>query len=530
MISYNLCSEKWIPCKTLDGEFQEYSLVDVLKNAHQIKEIFYESPVEEISVYRILQAFFIIFTKAVSKISYWEKAYQAGRFDEEKIDDYFAEHSDKFDLFGKDRPFYQHSDTLGMAKSPMILLFQDLSSNNNACLFDHSYNKQEVWMPLKRIAVGIIAQQAFVFGGGISKPTNFRGSAMSGESVFWIKGDNLYESLLLNTPYLAQNDMGYMSMGEPAWEKDLIKSEERVVDEYLDFLTFQSRRLKIELPAFINQSNYNTDSKEILCTLDDKGFSISRCQGDFFKSSVNEPLAAQRIRDKEKTPYPYKMRENRDPWRDSEILYKGYKSEKTGIAPINLLNIKYLQLKGFFKNKSHFKTTIYTVNNASGQPKINMWRKSEMPFYPMLMCIDEGENPRFDFIIAMLEKAEIFSKLLYAAVFNYCKIIKHPSKIVSEINPSGDDLTMIKNMTEKLKPEEDYWASLKTEFYKSLEELAEKTTKDEYAVIVNNFSSFCRNMALSAFDKVLKNTSHAKAFSIARDTFLNKSKDKNNDK
>jgi CRISPR type I-E-associated protein CasA/Cse1 len=524
MISYNLTTENWIQAIDLNGNIRYFSLEDILINSHLIREIFLPSPIEEVSIYRFLQAFFIIFTGVIEDEEKWTVAFENKKFDTAKVKEYFEVHRRKFDLFDEQRPFYQHPDTLGAGISPMILLFQDLSSNNNACLFDHSYNRETSWIPLSRIAVGLIAQQGLVFGGGVSKPCNFRASAMSGTSVFWVKGENLYESLLLNTPYLEENEQGFMKLGKPTWEKPLINSSNKSVNDYLDYLTFQSRRLKIEPPANISEKNYNPETKEIFCSLENKGFSISRCQGDYFESPAEEPIVALRYNEKEKRYFPYKLRESRDAWRDSEILYTGYKNDVTGMAPVNLSKLKYYKADNL-TSKEYYPVNIYTVNNESGQPKIVMWRRSIMPYFPQLMNEAENSNEKFAFVIDLLQKAETTSKRLYVAVFTFCKILKHPNKAIADINPSGDDLKIIKKMTEKLKPEQDYWSELTAEFYNCLEQISKLENKDKMQEVVENFGKFTFITATQVFDKSLENAGNAKAYSIARNTFNYKPKE-----
>ncbi len=529
MVSYNISEQKWIQCILLDNSVQMLSLEDTLIRSHEICELFFQSPIEEASIYRFLQAFFIIMTESTESERNWEKANKMAKFDEDKVRKYFAEYRSKFDLFDTERPFYQHTDTLGMAKSPMLLLFQDLSTNNNACLFDHSYNKKEQWLPLSRIVVGIIAQHSFSFGGGVSKPGNFRAGTMSGASIFWIKGDNLYQSLLLNTPYLPQYKKVYNS-GEPAWEKDLITydpNDKRSIESYVDYLTFQARRIKIEQPEVIDESNYNPDTQEVFCSLDKKGFSISRCQGDYLEdTAIIEPLKAQRYNEKDDRFFPYKLREDREAWRDAEVLYMGYVSKQIkGLAPKNLSNLKYIKHEAKIEKKPYH-VNIYTVNNESGQPKIVMWRRSIMPFYPAIMKADGESNEKFDAMIKLLTKAENISKLLYSAVFNYAKIMKNPDKIVKDINPSGDELKLIKAMTDKLNPQSDYWKALEPIFYNSLGSIAKKNDNENYDDIYKDFKSKSFNTALNAFDAALYNAGSAKAYSIARNTFFNhKNKD-----
>lgn len=55
-ISFNLIDEPWIPCIRLDGKPDELSLRAVFAQAHQLREIRGDSPLETASLHRLLLA------------------------------------------------------------------------------------------------------------------------------------------------------------------------------------------------------------------------------------------------------------------------------------------------------------------------------------------------------------------------------------------------------------------------------------------------------------------------------------------
>ncbi|MFP4370567.1 MAG: type I-E CRISPR-associated protein Cse1/CasA, partial [Candidatus Kapaibacterium sp.] len=57
MISYNLLTEKWIPCVDLNNNKEYHSLYSFFENTHEIKELALDNPLEEISILRFLQVF-----------------------------------------------------------------------------------------------------------------------------------------------------------------------------------------------------------------------------------------------------------------------------------------------------------------------------------------------------------------------------------------------------------------------------------------------------------------------------------------
>ncbi len=523
-LTYNLVKEKWIQVIDLNANQIKCSLIELFEEADNIKEVFYESPVEEIAVNRFLQALTIIITGVTSPNCEWEDVYNAGKFDTREVKKYFEKYKECFDLFNKERPFYQHQEILGNhRRNPMTILFQDASSANNACLFDHHKDNSSFWLGLDKIAVGLITAQGYSFGGGISRPTNFRGAPGSSASTFWIKGNNLFESLLLNSQYIEELE----EESEPAWEKKLPISEERPAEGYVDYLTWQSRRLKLYLPDKVSNFNYNPEKQEVLCTTDETGFSIGRCQGDFQSdNNFTDPLFALRISKDKKTQdtkeYPYKLKENREAWRDSEIFYSAFYGENPDRCGTPPTIISYMKKNPVISDKK-FDINIYTVNNSNGQPKVILWRRVVMPFYPQLMKNDE--NDKSYLITQMLNEAEERFKKLKGAVYYFAEYNATNPATEADVYDMKNKYIDNKNSKEKeqifkfatnFNLETDYWASLEKKFYNNLQEIVET---GKYAV--DAWKDKCKQTASRYLKNLIDDICEYKAYGLANNVYSN---------
>ena len=54
--SFNLCDEPWLPCIRLDGRAVELGLYDMLMQAHTLRELLGETPLETAALHRLLLA------------------------------------------------------------------------------------------------------------------------------------------------------------------------------------------------------------------------------------------------------------------------------------------------------------------------------------------------------------------------------------------------------------------------------------------------------------------------------------------
>ena len=105
--SFSLISQPWIPCLRADGAVKEYSLLDVFKEAKQLKAIATELPITDFALLRLCLA--IIYAAHRDKTldtELWAEWFEEG-LPVDGIERYLDEHSDYFDLFHPETPFFQ---------------------------------------------------------------------------------------------------------------------------------------------------------------------------------------------------------------------------------------------------------------------------------------------------------------------------------------------------------------------------------------------------------------------------------------
>ena len=233
-----------------DGGTCELSLADTLVRAHEIREIFDESPLVTLALHRFLLA---ILHRSFGPrgTTEWFDLWKQGRWHERKVWDYFNRWSERFELFHADRPFYQVAEMQSVGRQPATILFQEMAAGNNPTLFDHSFEADPPAIPAARAARGLVARQAYSFGFGKSSPFCLSDSPMLRGFAVLALGENLFRTLALNLirydeehPFAHANNRDDL----PAWEQERPESPRKEGTRpagYLDYLTWQSRRIHL---------------------------------------------------------------------------------------------------------------------------------------------------------------------------------------------------------------------------------------------------------------------------------------------
>lgn len=264
MKKFDLIKEPWIECLMPGGATEEFGLLDVLTKAHEIREIVGDSPLVTVSLHRLLLA--ILHRNFGPKtFDDWKNLWRMGFWDAATLQTYFDGDNcrDRFNLFDDERPFYQYPQVTkkGAADSDKLTvetLMQEKATGANATLFDHSFrHKQQAYSPAVA-ARYLVARQSFSLAGGVSHPFNLsNGLLVKGFSLLAV-GDNLFETLALNLviydrgdkPMPSQDEDG-VCLDKPFWERDGLEAATERDREgtlplgYLDYLTWQSRRVKL---------------------------------------------------------------------------------------------------------------------------------------------------------------------------------------------------------------------------------------------------------------------------------------------
>lgn len=253
--TYRLDQEQWAPVVD-GGRTVEVSILETLREAHHFQGLALDNPPEAVAVLRqvLLPAYLDIFGMPSSRQE-WLARWDAGHLDPDKIHRYFAEHGERFDLFGR-RPFAQVGD-LRTAKGetrPVSLLIAAAPTGNNVPLFAARTEADAPELTPAQAARAVLATHcwdtAAIKSGAVGDPVAKSGKTTGNPTgplgqlgVTVPLGRTLYETLLLNTPVHRE---GRVDGDLPQWRRDQGPAWKiRPSTGLLDLLTWQSRRIRL---------------------------------------------------------------------------------------------------------------------------------------------------------------------------------------------------------------------------------------------------------------------------------------------
>ncbi len=332
MVTYNLLEERWIPCTMRDGTATPESISTVLEHAHERIEITTSSPVVTIALHRLLLA---VIHRALRPQSAaagpadaveWEKLWQRGAFDMTVIGGYLDSQRAYFDLFDTVRPFYQ-DPTLDVQYARSVTSLTHEMTTDGAILFDHTTPADNAAFTPAQAARYLVAYHAFALGGRVTfekgQNGDIFGSADAGPltkgAPILVQGDTLFQTLMLNLVRYDRTDDEPFTMSPddlPVWERTVpTRAEDRLPLGYLDFLTWQSRRIRLYPET--------GESGEIVVhrVTAMKGYQFPELGSRF----TRETMLAFRVNaraTKKEDPYPaVALQRERSVWRDSNALF-----------------------------------------------------------------------------------------------------------------------------------------------------------------------------------------------------------------
>lgn len=493
MPSYNLVDEKWIPC-VLNGNPYECGLYEILVRAHEISEIYDPSPLVTLALHRLLLAI-LHRNFGPPDPKGWQQLWQAGRWDREVLQHYFAKWRHRFDLFDQQRPFYQVPLMQDERSHPVTRLFQELSFGHNATLFDHSYDSAAPSVPASVAARYLVATQAFAIGFGKSRPFYFKDAPLTRGFCVLVMGNNLFETLLLNmVPYNANGPFPVSGKDEPIWEADQLPQPNKSgspIKGYLDYLTWQSRAIHL-----FPESN---------------GVSVRYCQ---FRQNLAlpdipyfDPLKCYQ-KDKERGWKPLSLHEERAVWRDSHTLLQRSDPNIKRPGVIDFLAQIEEQRGGSIVRASHaYRLSLVGMASEPGKAaNIVMWRHERLPL-PSAYLVSE------DLLAALrkaLDIAERVEETLRHTTQQLARELIGPQ--ASTLDPQQKE--NVKNLTNHLSPAHSYWAKLGILFPELVEKLAQDLTVDGDLVrygdkVIPWWATEVRQVALSVFRSTIDSLNHS---------------------
>lgn len=326
---FNLVDEPWIPCVTwqrpdarVHPAVEERGLEETLVQAHTAFEVLGDTPLETVSIIRLLLAI-LHRSLDVSSIVRWQAQWEAGRFPEAPLRAYLAKWRGRFNLFDAERPFYQ-TPSLDLSNPGSIakLLYQ---ADNNPTLFDHTYIDAPPALTPARAARCLVAIQAFdtpgMKTGRTSEERSSQASPLVQSAVVVFRGPTLFHTLMLNLHRYSPDVDGMPWQFErvkdlPAWERSTeTTAADRSPAGYCDLLTWQSRRVRLE--PLTGDDGVVTVRRAVLM----RGESVPT---DFERRGRETMVAFKRRReprDDQSAWYPLGFTEDRAAWRDSLALF-----------------------------------------------------------------------------------------------------------------------------------------------------------------------------------------------------------------
>lgn len=255
-MTYDLTTEPWIPCRNGPGGEVRLGLRDTLLRAHELVDLAGDTPLVTGALLRLLIALVHDVIEGPTferRLELWEQ----GRWEEDLVTGYFAQHGERFDLFHPDLPFLQDPGFELPQADSIARLAPELASGNNVALFDHTVDEQPPAVPPDTAARWLVAHQLYGLGGGQGPTSPKHGKhpyashapAALGANVF-LCGETLFQTLLLNLMPVDDPVLGTsMELGLPLWRREAFPGPQvRHPDGYLDYLTWPNRCVRL-MPA-----------------------------------------------------------------------------------------------------------------------------------------------------------------------------------------------------------------------------------------------------------------------------------------
>ena len=381
--SFNLVDELWIPCLDQTGAPVELSLRGVLTRAHQLRAIAGDSPPVTVALHRLLLTILHRVFGPKDEDA-WVALWEARRWDAQAIDDYLGRWRHRFDLFDTERPFYQVAN-LQMESNWVSVrrLVHHLGAINP--LFEHSDDNEETTFSPAFAARAVITAQGFSLCGtsGAFYPrkqsTDKKVQAMFADGInarainFIISGDSLFETLMLNlVRYPDQQVMTSFQDDAPIWEREDSAVERGPLTGYLDYLTWQNRRILLKPELHVSEGTI---------------VRLMRWEPASRIDSVSHDPMQHNVRNAKEGFSFLRYSEDKVLWRDSAALLSIHQSstnEQIHFPPATLKWLKYLKdptydITTSLDEHRIFQCLALGMASKPGQANVYFYREERIP-------------------------------------------------------------------------------------------------------------------------------------------------------
>ncbi|MBM4026284.1 MAG: type I-E CRISPR-associated protein Cse1/CasA [Planctomycetes bacterium] len=457
MSEFNLVDKPWIPCIGLDGKQSEAGIYDTLLNAHELREIYDDSPLVTVAIHRLLLAILYRVHSGPKSFAEWRRLYQRAKFDRRMVSDYLNQWRVRFSLFAGKYPFFQMGGLETTRAVSINRLATECASGNNATLFDHSGDQEEVTWPPAQAAKRLLACQSFALGFGKSGNAKINGKdealpysadaiALRGMNI-WMQGPTLFGTLMVNLAPAEDKSLPPWELNDPHQYRDRCCGKGRKVVTSLgvvDRLTWQSRLVRL-IP---------------------NGATVSRMfftQGRSADKSAGDPMKVYRV-SKEEGISALPLSSAKAAWRDAHSILTIPVPDSQERRPECFNLLARARAAGAIEPDKRFVVHIVGLASAPNKAgKFLLWRHERMPIRAALL----GDTSLIERLGTLLQGAGQGASELYSRAKRIARFFRVPDGH----EPSQNEWDDINKVVDDIDPRPAYWARLETHFFDLLENL-----------------------------------------------------------
>jgi CRISPR system Cascade subunit CasA len=440
MMTFNLVDQPWIPVVSQDWQRRDVSLIELFTTWETLKEIQADNPPTTLAIYRLLLAILHRTYQGPKNVDHWEEIQQDNG---KKAIAYLNQWRDRFDLFHPDSPFMQDA-AIEQKDAGEVYLASVLHGNNTSTVFCHEHQWSNATLTIPEAARLVLRLHNFDTGGRKTGATDSAAvlPMMDAANVL-VRGRDLSETLLLNLmEYDPDGSKPCAVTGEdvPYWERAYQKPRERIPAGYIDYLTYQWRRVKL----------FTQDGRVSRVALHPgdrlpKDISTSQWECGIAYTKTKKGLMTVRLNSA------------RSLWRDSAVFLQ---SAETSIRPRILDWVAILKAEeGLVTSNLHLQILGLNVDNA----KPLGWSGQQFAA-PLIYLTDKPLWQSLSRAIAIAEDHRDVFKSFRGSPY-------HALAEVLNNNDTG-------SLTDSLDGESRYWATLDRAFQTLLGQLPKDKTED----------------------------------------------------
>jgi CRISPR system Cascade subunit CasA len=478
-MNFDLTTKPWLPVVTQDGLYREVSLLELFVQWESFRELQADNPPTTLALHRFLLALLHWVYEGPEDEEDWKRIKDDNG---KEVITYLKEQQDCLDLLHPDRPVMQ-DPTLTVDVAGEIYQAYVLHGNNTSTVFCHEHQWSGDSLDIAAAARLVLRLHVFDVGGRKTGSSVSAGviPTMDAANVL-VRGNSLKETLLLNLMQYDADEKPFEINGEdlPAWEREPQPAQERVSAGYVDYLTFQWRRVRLFFDG-------------------DRAVKIAVHPGDRLPKSHSPAdyemaIAYKKNPKKPGDRYTVRLDLNRSLWRDSAAFLQ---SSDAWDCPRIITWIAELQQAKLVTGWLNLQVLGLTVDNA----KPLGWVSEQLSVPTAYVT----EKPLWQALDSALQFAE-----KHKAIF--MSFQGSPYYVLAEgLNPPGTSKKAISQQASQLAStlggESRYWAALDRQF----KELLHKKLPDPNDKTVGGNGTIYGTQALQDWEKTVQSIA-AKAF------------------